>query len=121
MFSATPTRAGLFLAPFLLLTAARSWGQEPNAPTIPPGELVRETVSREVAAANATDVKHIFRSLRQTPKGSQTRLYVETNEAMARAPSARAIASMWPSSRGNSGCCSHVPAAPDGRPLVKRM
>ena len=83
MFSATPTRAGLFLAPFLLLMAAPSWGQEPKAPTIPPGELVRQTVAREVAAANATDVKHMFRSLRQTPKGSQTHLYVETNEAMA--------------------------------------
>ena len=41
------------------------------------------TVLREVAAANAPGVHHMFRSHKQTPKGSQTRLYVETADAMA--------------------------------------
>jgi hypothetical protein len=83
MFLGKPTRVGLLLAPAVLLMAPWSWGQEPTSPETPAGELVRETVAREVAAANATDVKHLFRSLRQTPKGSQTHLYVETNDAMA--------------------------------------
>ncbi len=47
-----------------------------------PQELVRKAVAHEVAANNSP-VKHIFSSRKQTPKGSQTRLYVETNDAMA--------------------------------------
>jgi len=50
---------------------------------MPPGELVRAAVAKEVAAANNAAVKHLFRSRKQTPKGSQTRLYVETSSAMA--------------------------------------
>src|ERR1700719_690674 len=46
-------------------------------------ELVRQTVANEVAAANDPELHHMFRSRRQTPKGSQTRLYVETNQALA--------------------------------------
>src|ERR1700719_2584350 len=48
-----------------------------------PLELVRAAVANEVAAANDPSTKHIFRSRKQTPQGSQTRLYVETREAMA--------------------------------------
>jgi hypothetical protein len=40
-------------------------------------------VANELAAANNTAVKHQFRSHKQTPRGSQTKLYVETNDAMA--------------------------------------
>jgi hypothetical protein len=40
-------------------------------------------VANEVVAANNTTVKYMFRSRKQTPRGSQTRLYVETNDAMA--------------------------------------
>jgi len=57
--------------------------QEPQAPEMPPRELVRAAVANEVAAANHAAVKHMFRSRRQAPKGSQTRLYVETSSAMA--------------------------------------
>ncbi|HEV2398129.1 MAG TPA: hypothetical protein VGS27_14380 [Candidatus Sulfotelmatobacter sp.] len=57
--------------------------QEAKKPEISPGDLVRQTVAQEVAAANKTDPKHIFRSRRQTPKGSQTHIYVETNDALA--------------------------------------
>jgi hypothetical protein len=57
--------------------------QTPNPPEMPPAELVRAAVKNEVAAANSTAVKHMFRDRRKTPKGSQTRLYVETNEALA--------------------------------------
>src|ERR1017187_5921943 len=45
-------------------------------------ELVRAAVANEVAASN-NSTKHMFRSRKQTPQGSQTRLYVETREAMA--------------------------------------
>ena len=46
-------------------------------------DLVRAAVANEVAAANDSSNKHMFRSRKQTPQGSQTRLYVETREAMA--------------------------------------
>ena len=52
-------------------------------PQIPPDELVRETVAREVAAADHPSGRHMFRSRKLTPKGSQTRLYIETKDAMA--------------------------------------
>lgn len=50
---------------------------------MPAGELVRLVVANEVAAANNPAVKHLFRARKQTPKGSQTHLYVETDDAMA--------------------------------------
>src|SRR5579864_6042856 len=57
-------------------------GQE-ALPQISPNDLVRQTVAREVAAANQPSQKQMFRSRKQTAKGSQTRLYVETKDAMA--------------------------------------
>jgi len=49
---------------------------------VSPIALVRAAVANEVAAADDS-TKHLFRSRKQTPQGSQTRLYVETREAMA--------------------------------------
>lgn len=46
-------------------------------------ELVRATVAKEVEAATHRNPLHMFRSHKQTPKGSQTKLYVETNDALA--------------------------------------
>jgi hypothetical protein len=48
-----------------------------------PLQLVRAAVAHEAAAANDSSQKHMFRSRKQTPQGSQTRLYVETRDAMA--------------------------------------
>ncbi|MFZ0954528.1 MAG: hypothetical protein WAN17_19820 [Candidatus Sulfotelmatobacter sp.] len=48
-----------------------------------PTELVRAAVANEVAASNDNSIKHMFRSHKQTPQGSQTKLYVETRSAMA--------------------------------------
>jgi hypothetical protein len=45
--------------------------------------LLRATVANEVAAASDDSANHMFRSRKQTPQGSQTRLYVETREAIA--------------------------------------
>jgi hypothetical protein len=55
----------------------------PSQDSASPIELVRAAVANEVAAADDTSTKHMFRSRKQTPQGSQTRLYVETREAMA--------------------------------------
>lgn len=55
---------------------------EAQNPT-PAIELVRAAVANEVIAANDSSNKHMFRSRKQAPQGSQTRIYVETQEAMA--------------------------------------
>jgi hypothetical protein len=77
-------RLGTLLGVCAVLAFAVSLSaQESKVPDMPPGELVRAAVANEVAAANDTTVKHMFRSQKRTPKGSQARLYVETNEALA--------------------------------------
>lgn len=48
-----------------------------------PAQLVRATVANEMAASNSNGIKHMFRDRKKTPKGSMTRIYVETREAMA--------------------------------------
>lgn len=65
-----------------LLIASVAIAQNTNLPGISADELVRQAVANEVAA-NDTSVKHFFRSRKQTPKGSQTHLYVETSDAVA--------------------------------------
>ncbi|HET7893895.1 MAG TPA: hypothetical protein VFL34_20365 [Candidatus Sulfotelmatobacter sp.] len=66
----------------LTLVTTAIWAQESTPATMPAGELVRLTVANEVAAANHPDVHHMFRSHRQTPKGSQTHMYAETDQAL---------------------------------------
>jgi hypothetical protein len=50
-----------------------------------PAQLVRVTVANEVTAGNgnASGMKHMFRDRKNTPQGSQTRIYVETRDGMA--------------------------------------
>jgi len=48
-----------------------------------PLEMVHAAVEHEVASANDNSMKHMFRSRKQTPQGSQTKLYVETEQSMA--------------------------------------
>ncbi len=67
----------------LLLSRTLLPAQETNEPQTPPGDLVRQTVAQEVAAANRPQAKYMFRARKQTTKGSQTRLYVETDDALA--------------------------------------
>lgn len=50
---------------------------------ISPNKLVRTTVAHEVAATKGDSIRHMFRDRKKTPQGSQTRIYVETCEAMA--------------------------------------
>jgi hypothetical protein len=57
--------------------------QESNIPDPPAASLVRIAVANEVAAAGHPNPLHMFRSRKQTPRGTQTRLYVETDDALA--------------------------------------
>jgi hypothetical protein len=49
---------------------------------VPPVELVKRTVQNEIKS-NSDDMKFMFRVRRETPRGSQTRLMVQTSEAIA--------------------------------------
>ncbi len=60
--------------------AAQASGHPDN---LSPAALVRAVVANEVTASNNHSVKHMFRGRKQTPRGSQTKLYVLTTEAMA--------------------------------------
>jgi hypothetical protein len=59
--------------------AAVAAGEDP----ISPAELVRTAVANEAASDNNESIKHMFRDRKQTPTGSQTRIFVETREALA--------------------------------------
>ncbi|HJX01186.1 MAG TPA: hypothetical protein VJ453_13530 [Terriglobales bacterium] len=67
----------------LLLSVTTAYAQESHTPAISAGDLVRQTVANELQAANNSSQKYLFRSRKQLPRGSQTRLYVETNDCMA--------------------------------------
>jgi len=49
---------------------------------MPPQELVRKAVQNELKAAKTEGINHMYRSRKETPRGSQTRLYCETRDAM---------------------------------------
>jgi hypothetical protein len=68
-----------------MTTASLAAGAAASSPpdSSSPIELVRAAVANEVAAANDDSTKHMFRARKQNAQGSQTRLYVETREAMA--------------------------------------
>jgi hypothetical protein len=48
-----------------------------------PLQLVRAAVANEADSGNSNGAKHMFCDRKKTPKGSQTRIYVETREALA--------------------------------------
>ena len=66
-----------------MATAAALSAQESKSPEIAPVDLVRATVRNEVATSEHREGLHMFRSYNKTPKGSQTKLYVETKDALA--------------------------------------
>lgn len=77
-------RAGVILALAAAITlAVQCAGQDSKSAEIPAGELVRITAANEVAAANHPEILHMFRSHMRTPRGSRTRVYVETKDALA--------------------------------------
>jgi hypothetical protein len=73
--------AGSLLAAFLLL-ASTSAGAGNQPLSEPPIDLVRRTVYNEMHPRDA-NAKFMFRDYKQTPHGSQTKLMVETTDAMA--------------------------------------
>src|SRR6202051_3520661 len=74
----------IFLLAAMCPVSAPAWAQSSTPETLPlPIELVRTTVAKEVAPTNDTSVKHMFRDYKKSAQGSQTRIYVETQEAMA--------------------------------------
>lgn len=73
----------MYAALALVAMCCTAGAQTSDPSQVPPAELVRLAVKNEVAAANNTVIKHMFCSRKKTPKGSQTKLYVETNDAIA--------------------------------------
>jgi hypothetical protein len=57
--------------------------QQAEKPAMSAAELVRMTVQNEVSASSHSELKHMFCSHKTGSKESQTRLYVETTQAMA--------------------------------------
>jgi hypothetical protein len=57
--------------------------QETLASHPDPGELVRKAVHNEITTVNEDTERFMFRGTKTTPKGSTTKVYVETKEATA--------------------------------------
>jgi hypothetical protein len=62
----------------LFLASSTAWAENP---TLSPDDLVRKSVANEIKAAN-DNTAFLFRARKQTPRGSQTHLYVQTRDAM---------------------------------------
>jgi hypothetical protein len=85
-FRAKPDRWMLLavnISTVLFLAVTTVYPQESHTPAISAGDLVRQAVANELQAASNSSQKYMFRSRKQLPRGSQTRLYVETNDCMA--------------------------------------
>jgi len=70
---------------WILLLAAASFARQPAtvSPSRDPTALVRNAVQNEIKANNDDTARFLFRGTRTTPKGSTTKLYVETKDATA--------------------------------------
>jgi len=68
-----------------LLLAVASFATQPATVSSyrDPADLVRKAVQNEIKAANDDTAHFLFRGTKTTPKGSTTRLYVETKEGTA--------------------------------------
>lgn len=79
----TPVKRGF--KPWLMLGTAVLWALPVAAavPSIDPQELVRRTVQNEVQNSQDSAIAHMFLSHKKSLRGSQTRLYCETKDAMA--------------------------------------
>ena len=77
-------RIGYTWALVLLFTAGSFGGQGATVSAYrDPGQLVRRAVQNEITADNDSSMHFLFRGTKTTPKGSTTRIYVETKEAIA--------------------------------------
>ena len=76
------TRRALRILPFALALTGLPWASAQQSKSESPVEFVRKTVQNEVRPSNER-VKFMFVERKETPRGSQTKLLVETREAMA--------------------------------------
>jgi hypothetical protein len=68
---------------FIAIALTSTSGSAAEAPPgVQPVELIRRAVENEIKS-NDQPAKYMFRQRKETPEGSQTRLLVETREAMA--------------------------------------
>ena len=69
----------------IFLLATPSFAGEPATVSVyrDPVELVRKAVQNEIKAANDSTTHFLFRGTKTTPKGSTTKLYIETRDATA--------------------------------------
>jgi hypothetical protein len=71
------------LARLLLLTALTAAQQTSLSRYRDPAELVRTAVQNEIKASNNASSRFLFRGVKTNPRGSTTKLYVETKDATA--------------------------------------
>ena len=69
----------------IVLLASAGFAQPSTISSAPaePGALVRKAVDNEIKASKDDSARFMFRSTRTTPKGSVTKIYVETKEGTA--------------------------------------
>lgn len=77
-------KANIWRSAVIFVFGAVSAAQSPSVISYrDPAELIRKVVQNEIKASNDSSVHFLFRGTRTTPKGSTTKIYVETNEATA--------------------------------------
>jgi hypothetical protein len=74
-----PTALRILLG--VLALSSTTWSAAEEPPAVPPGELVRRAVQNEIKSNNQ-GTKYMCRERKQTPAGSQTKLMVETRDAI---------------------------------------
>jgi hypothetical protein len=70
---------------WILLLLATSFAGQPAAISAAhdPAELVRKAVENEIKASNDDTIHFLFRGVKTTPKGSTSRIYIETKDVTA--------------------------------------
>ena len=81
MMGCSKLQAKITAALLLVICAGVALAQT-QSPSVAPAELVRKTVQNEVKAATDDSARYMFRSRKETPRGTQTKLYVQTRDAM---------------------------------------
>lgn len=81
-FNTSPSVRTLGAVLLTILLAAMAFAQSSVSSYRDPRDLVRKAVENEINANNGS-MKFMFRGTKTTPKGSTTKIYVETKEATA--------------------------------------
>jgi len=82
--SRTSTDGVVSLTVLLFLLTSASFATEPSASAVSygsPVDAIRKVVENELKAVNQDVTRILFRGVKTTPKGSATRLYVQTGKA----------------------------------------